>query len=87
MNRLVVNAFVGLAFLGCHLVSHAERYALVPDQVIDENGRTWDYSRCNKGLKRFNNVSSDYIDTLDVEFRKLIAKKITTNPPRGKTVK
>lgn len=59
----------------------------MPDQVIDENGRTWDYSRCNKGLKRFNNVSSDYIDTLDVEFRKLIAKKITTNPPRGKTVK
>jgi len=35
MNRLVVNAFVGLALLGCHLVSHAERYALVPDQVID----------------------------------------------------
>ena len=34
MTRLVVNAVVGLALLGCHLVSHAERYALVPDQVL-----------------------------------------------------
>ena len=35
MNRFFVNACVGLALFGCHLVSHAERYALVPDQVID----------------------------------------------------
>ena len=35
MNRFVVNAFVGLALLRWYLVSHAERYALVPDQVID----------------------------------------------------
>ena len=66
-----------------------EHYSIdsLPDEVTDENGRTWNYSRCNKGLKKFNSVSQDYIDTLDVEFRKLIAKKLKTNPPRGKTVK
>ena len=35
MNRLIVSACLGLALLGLHLESHAGRYALVPDQVID----------------------------------------------------
>lgn len=59
----------------------------LPDKSVDSNGRTWNYSRCNTGLKRFNSVSQDYIDMLDVEFRKLIADKLKKNPPRGKTVK
>ena len=59
----------------------------LPDEVTDTNGRTWYYSRCNKGLKKFNSVSQDYIDALDIEFRKLIAKKLKSHPPRGKTIK
>jgi imidazolonepropionase-like amidohydrolase len=35
MNRLIVSTCLGLAFLGLHLDSHAGRYALMPDQVID----------------------------------------------------
>lgn len=59
----------------------------LPDKIVDSTGRTWNYSRCNTGLKRFNSVSQDYIEMLDVEFRKMIAQKLKNNPPRGKTVK
>ena len=59
----------------------------LPDKSVDSNGRTWHYSRCNTDLKRFNSVSQEYIDVLDVEFRKLIVNKLKKNPPRGKTVK
>jgi hypothetical protein len=59
----------------------------LPAKDVDSTGKTWNYSRCNTGLKRFNSVSQDYIDMLDVEFRKMIADKLKSNPPRGKTVK
>ena len=59
----------------------------MPLEKVDANGRTWDYSRCFKDTKKYTSVSQDYIDTLDVELRNLIKKRIKDNPPRGKTVK
>ena len=73
-----------------YILDIANEYCSVsslPDKVTDENGRTWNYSRCNKGLKKFNSVSQDYIEMLDVEFRKMIVQKLKKDPPRGKTVK
>ena len=45
---------------------HAEN--TLPDEYTDSSGRTWNYSRCGTGLKRFTSVSGDFIDDLDREF-------------------
>lgn len=58
-----------------------------PDTYTDGNGRVWNYSRSRKDLKQFTSVSSDFIESLDYEFRKLITDKISKMHLRGKTVK
>jgi len=58
-----------------------------PGDSVDSTGRQWDYSRCFNNLKKYTSVSQEYIDSIDIEVRKLIEKKIKANPPRGKTVK
>ena len=64
---------------------HAEK--TLPDEYTDSSGRTWNYSRCGTGLKRFTSVSGDFIDDLDREFRMLVQNKIKSMSLRGKTVK
>ena len=59
----------------------------LPDTYTDSEGKTWNYSRSRKGLKQFTNVSADFLDSLDYEFRKLISNKINEMQLRGKTVK
>ena len=64
---------------------HAD--STLPNEYTDGNGRTWNYSRCGKSLKRFTSVGGDFIDSLDREFRLLVEKRIKSMALRGKTVK
>lgn len=58
-----------------------------PDTYTDSEGRVWNYGRSRKHVKQFTSVSADFIDSLDYDFRKMIADKIEKMHLRGKTVK
>lgn len=58
-----------------------------PSSYIDNDGKSWDYSRARKNLKQYTSVSPDFIESLDYEFRKLISNKINSMTLRGKTIK
>ena len=64
-----------------------EQSCELPEMYTDTSGRQWNYSRCGKNIKKFTSVSTDFIEELDADFRRLIADKLKSNPPRGKTVK
>tara|TARA_B100001123_G_scaffold88226_1_gene101338 strand:+ start:3024 stop:3278 length:255 start_codon:yes stop_codon:yes gene_type:complete len=68
-------------------VANSNASKMMDKEYIDSAGRTWDYSRCYQSTKKFTSVGQEFLDSIDVDIRNLIRKKLKDSPPRGKTVK